>query len=69
VTQVHKLLHGKEPTICGDSSADKREELQHVDAGLLDCRKAIEAVRDEDPTGTPRCQALGAVQGQPAGQA
>jgi len=37
VTQVHKLLHGKETTICGDSGytgADKREELQHVDAGF-----------------------------------
>jgi IS5 family transposase len=37
VTQVHKLLHGREDTICGDSGytgADKREELQHVDAGF-----------------------------------
>ena len=37
VTQVHKLLHGREATICGDSGytgADKREELQHVDAGF-----------------------------------
>ncbi len=37
VTQVHKLLHGREGTICGDSGytgADKREELQHVDAGF-----------------------------------
>lgn len=37
VTQVHKLLHGRETTICGDSGytgADKREELQRVDAGF-----------------------------------
>lgn len=37
VTQVHKLLHGKEDTICGDSGytgADKREELQKVKAGF-----------------------------------
>src|SRR5690606_1981461 len=33
VTQVHKLLHGKEATVCGDSGytgADKREELPHA---------------------------------------
>jgi len=37
VTQVHKLLHGKEDTICGDSGytgADKREELQDVEAAF-----------------------------------
>ena len=37
VTQVHKLLHGRETTICGDSGytgADKREELRHVEAGF-----------------------------------
>jgi transposase, IS5 family len=42
VTQVHKLLHGKEDTICGDSGytgADKREELQDVDAGFLIAEK------------------------------
>jgi IS5 family transposase len=38
VTQVHKLLHGKEDTICGDSGytgADKRAELQDVEAAFL----------------------------------
>ncbi|MES8338525.1 IS5 family transposase, partial [Cutibacterium acnes] len=38
VTQVHKLLHGREDTVCGDSGytgAEKREELQDVDAGFL----------------------------------
>lgn len=33
VTQVHKLLHGQEDTVCGDSGytgAAKREELQDV---------------------------------------
>ena len=42
VTQVHKLLHGKEDTVCGDSGytgADKREELQDVDAGFLIAEK------------------------------
>ena len=37
VTQVHTLLHGQEETICGDSGytgADKRDELQPVDAGF-----------------------------------
>src|SRR5690606_30592296 len=42
VTQVHKLLHGKEDTIYGDSGytgADKREELQHVAVGFLIAEK------------------------------
>ncbi|MDM8009074.1 MAG: IS5 family transposase [Phycisphaerae bacterium] len=42
VTQVHKLLHGKEDTICGDSGytgADKREELQDVEAAFLIAEK------------------------------
>ena len=42
VTQVHKLLHGKEDTVCGDSGytgADKREELQDIDAGFLIAEK------------------------------
>jgi len=42
VTQVHKLLHGKEDTVCGDSGytgADKREELQGVGAGFLIAEK------------------------------
>ncbi len=36
-TQVHKLLHGKEDTVCGDSGytgANKREELQKVEAAF-----------------------------------
>ena len=42
VTQLHKLLHGKEDTVCGDSGytgADKREELQGVGAGFLIAEK------------------------------
>ena len=42
VTQVHKLLHGQEDTVCGDSGytgADKREELLDVDAGFLIAQK------------------------------
>ena len=37
VTQVHKLLHGSEHTVCGDSGytgVDKRDELQQVDVGF-----------------------------------
>lgn len=33
VTQVHRLLHSQEDTVCGDSGyigAEKREELQRV---------------------------------------
>lgn len=42
VTQAHKLLHGQEDTVCGDSGytgMDKREELQDVDAGFLIAEK------------------------------
>ncbi len=42
VTQVHKLLHGKEEAVYGDSGytgADKREELQNVEAGFLIAEK------------------------------
>lgn len=42
VTQVHKLLHGQEDVVCGDSGytgADKREELQSVKAGFLIAEK------------------------------
>jgi IS5 family transposase len=42
VTQVHKLLHGKEDTVCGDSGytgADKREELQGVKSVFLIAEK------------------------------
>ena len=42
VTQVHKLLHGQEVTVYGDSGytgADKREDLQVVKAGFLIAEK------------------------------
>lgn len=42
VSQVHKLLHGREETVYGDSGytgADKREELQAVKAGFLIAEK------------------------------
>ncbi len=42
VTQVHKLLHGREDTICGDSGytgANKREELRSTKAGFLVAEK------------------------------
>ena len=42
VTRVHRLLHGREDTICGDSGytgADKREELKDVEAGFLIAEK------------------------------
>ena len=38
VTQVDRLLHGEEDTVCGDSGytgADKREEVQQIAAGFL----------------------------------
>ena len=52
VTQVHKLLHGKEETISGDSGytgADKREEMQHVVAGFLITEKPskIKAMKNQ----------------------
>lgn len=52
VTQVHKLLHGKEGTICGDSGytgADNREELKGVKAGFLiaEKRSKIEAIKNQ----------------------
>ena len=42
VTQAHKLLHGEEDTVCGDSGytgAEKREELQDVAAAFLIAEK------------------------------
>jgi len=42
VTRVHKLLHGKEDTICGDSGytgADKRQALQGVKSVFLIAEK------------------------------
>ena len=52
VTQVHKLLHGREDTVCGDSGytgAEKREELQDVDAGFLIAEKPskLRAMKNE----------------------
>ena len=42
ITQVHKLLHGKEGTVCGDSGytgAEKREDLRGVKARFLIAEK------------------------------
>ena len=42
VTQVHKLLHGQEDTVCGDSGytgADKRDELRDVTSVFLIAEK------------------------------
>ena len=52
VTQVHKLLHGKEDTVCGDSGytgADKREELQEVEAAFWIAEKPskVKAMRNK----------------------
>ena len=52
VTQVHKLLHGKEDTICGDSGytgADKRDELEGLSAGFLiaEKRSKIQAIKNK----------------------
>ena len=54
VTQAHKLLHGKEDTVCGDSGytdVDKREELQDVKSVFLIAEKpsrlrAMKSARD-----------------------
>ena len=53
VTQVHKLLHGKEDTICGDSGytgAEKRDELQDVKAAFWIAEKPSKRKR---PVTTP----------------
>lgn len=52
VTQVHKLLHGKEDVVCGDSGytgADKREELQNVEAAFWIAEKPskVRAIRNK----------------------
>lgn len=42
ITQMHKLLHGKEDTVCGDSGytgAEKRDELHAVKARFLIAEK------------------------------
>ena len=42
VTQVHKLLHGQEDTVCGDTGytgADKRDELRDVTSVFLIAEK------------------------------
>ena len=42
MTQVHKLLHGQEDTVCGDSGytgADKRDELRDVTSVFLIAEK------------------------------
>ena len=51
VAQVHKLLHGQEDTICGDSGdtgADKRDERQAVKAGFLiaEKRSKVKAIKN-----------------------
>lgn len=51
-TQGHKLLHGKEGTVCGDSGytgADKREELRGVKSVFLIAEKPsnLRAMKDE----------------------
>lgn len=52
VTQAHKLLHGEEDTVCGDSGytgAEKREELQDVAAAFLIAEKPskLRAMKNE----------------------
>ncbi|TBR07757.1 MAG: IS5 family transposase [Lysobacter sp.] len=54
VTQAHRLLHGREDTICGDSGytgVDRREELRGADAAFLIAEKpsrlrAMKSARD-----------------------
>ena len=52
VTQTHKLLHGKEDTVCGDSGytgVDKREELQQVEAAFWIAEKPskVRAIKNQ----------------------
>ena len=52
VTQAHKLLHGKEDTVCGDSGytgVDKREELQDVEAAFWIAEKPskVRAIKNQ----------------------
>lgn len=52
VTQVHKLLHGREDTISGDSGylgVDKREELQATNAAwwIAEKRSKIRAIKNQ----------------------
>ncbi|KOR47349.1 transposase, partial [Xanthomonas oryzae] len=49
ITQAHKLLHGKEDTVCGDSGytgAEKRDELQSCEAAFFIAakRSTIQAI-------------------------
>jgi IS5 family transposase len=51
VTQMHKLLHGKEDTICGDSGytgAEKREELEDTKAAfwIAEKRSKVQAIKN-----------------------
>ena len=52
VTQAHKLLHGQEDTVCGDSGytgLDKREELQQVEAAFWIAEKPskVHAIKNQ----------------------
>ena len=52
VTQTHKLLHGQEDTVCGDSGytgVDKREELQQVEAAFWIAEKPsrVRAIKNQ----------------------
>ncbi len=51
ITQAHKLLHGKEDTVCGDSGytgLEKREEMKRkTQAALPDRRETLEAEADQ----------------------
>ena len=52
VTQTHKLLHGQENTVCGDSGytgLDKREELQQVEAAFWIAEKPskVRAIKNQ----------------------
>ncbi len=70
ITQAHKLLHGKEDTVCGDSGytgLEKREEMKRKRT-LRYLIETLEAEADQEQTRTEVGQALGAHQGQPAGE-
>ena len=68
VTQVHKLFHGEEDTVCGDSGytrAGKREELADVEVAFWIAEKPSK-LRAMMNTRERKRRALGALQGQPS---
>ena len=72
INQAHKLLHGKEDTVSGDSGDTwfgqaRRDEAQ-AHSALADRREGLEAEADQEHARNEVSQAMGAHQGQPASE-